>query len=303
MAPGVGQKMETSMAEKRRKRHSPAQIISRLREADAGLNAGDSLAAVLQKLQVSGESTGAVRVAAAGEGKNRPVSAPVTVEDALATEGADPVDTGSFRFERSGPRVDVALPIRYELSGTAVNGVDYEQLSGRHVFAPQQTSSLVEVVMLEDDEVEPDEEIQVALQGNPTGLVSAGLGNAVAVVTGQAKIRAKGQIDEFAPAVVDMSSRPPGNMAELIVWRTDQRAFWVYEGGVPTPLGASPAVTNAELRIVDQSRIIATNELEVIFEWTGPVRQEGREWSYRIQLCDATQVRPAAPLWVIVKVF
>lgn len=147
------------MAEKRRKRHSPAQIISRLREADAGLNAGDSLAAVLQKLQVSGESTGAVRVAAAGEGKNRPVSAPVTVEDALATEGADPVDTGSFRFERSGPRVDVALPIRYELSGTALNGVDYEQLSGRHVFAPQQTSSLVEVVMLEDDEVEPDEEV------------------------------------------------------------------------------------------------------------------------------------------------
>lgn len=41
------------MSEKRRKRHSPEQVISKLREADAWLNAGESLAQVLQKLQVS----------------------------------------------------------------------------------------------------------------------------------------------------------------------------------------------------------------------------------------------------------
>lgn len=41
------------MSEKRRKRHSPDQIINKLREADAWLNAGESLAQVLQKLQVS----------------------------------------------------------------------------------------------------------------------------------------------------------------------------------------------------------------------------------------------------------
>lgn len=41
------------MSEKRRKRHTPEQIISKLRDADAWLNAGESLAQVLQKLQVS----------------------------------------------------------------------------------------------------------------------------------------------------------------------------------------------------------------------------------------------------------
>lgn len=38
---------------KRRKRHSPEQIVRKLRDADAMLNAGQDLAAVLQSLEVS----------------------------------------------------------------------------------------------------------------------------------------------------------------------------------------------------------------------------------------------------------
>ena len=38
---------------KRRKRHSPEQIVRKLRDADALLNAGKDLAAVLQTLEVS----------------------------------------------------------------------------------------------------------------------------------------------------------------------------------------------------------------------------------------------------------
>jgi transposase-like protein len=41
------------MSERRRKRHSPDQIISKLREADGWLTSGESMAAVCQKLQVS----------------------------------------------------------------------------------------------------------------------------------------------------------------------------------------------------------------------------------------------------------
>jgi len=37
----------------RRKRHTPEQIVAKLREADALLNAGQSLAQVLQHLEVS----------------------------------------------------------------------------------------------------------------------------------------------------------------------------------------------------------------------------------------------------------
>ena len=44
------------MSTKRRKRHSPEQIVAKLRDADAMLNAGKDLAAVLQALEVS-EST------------------------------------------------------------------------------------------------------------------------------------------------------------------------------------------------------------------------------------------------------
>jgi transposase-like protein len=41
------------MTTKRRKRHSPEQIVRKLRDADAMLNSGKDLAAVLQALEVS----------------------------------------------------------------------------------------------------------------------------------------------------------------------------------------------------------------------------------------------------------
>lgn len=44
------------MNTRRRKRHTPEQIVKKLRDADAMLNAGKDLAAVLQALEVS-EST------------------------------------------------------------------------------------------------------------------------------------------------------------------------------------------------------------------------------------------------------
>ena len=44
------------MSTKRRRRHSPEQVVKKLRDADAMLNAGQDLASVLQSLEVS-EST------------------------------------------------------------------------------------------------------------------------------------------------------------------------------------------------------------------------------------------------------
>ncbi|MBC7964370.1 MAG: transposase [Fuerstia sp.] len=41
------------MSTKRRKRHSPEQIVTRLRDADAMLNSGQSVAAMLQSLEIS----------------------------------------------------------------------------------------------------------------------------------------------------------------------------------------------------------------------------------------------------------
>lgn len=41
------------MTNKRRKRHTPEQIVKKLRDADAMLNAGKDLAVVLQTLEIS----------------------------------------------------------------------------------------------------------------------------------------------------------------------------------------------------------------------------------------------------------
>jgi transposase-like protein len=41
------------MTTKRRKRHSPEQVVRKLRDADAMLNSGKDLAAVLQALEIS----------------------------------------------------------------------------------------------------------------------------------------------------------------------------------------------------------------------------------------------------------
>jgi hypothetical protein len=47
---------ETLMTTKRRKRHNPEQIVRKLRDADALLNAGKDLATVLQALEISESS-------------------------------------------------------------------------------------------------------------------------------------------------------------------------------------------------------------------------------------------------------
>jgi putative transposase len=44
------------MSEKRRKRHTPEQIVRKLRDADAMLSVGKDMAAVLQTLEVSGST-------------------------------------------------------------------------------------------------------------------------------------------------------------------------------------------------------------------------------------------------------
>ena len=44
---------ETLMTKKRRKRHNPEQIVKKLRDADAMLNSGKDLGAVLQALEIA----------------------------------------------------------------------------------------------------------------------------------------------------------------------------------------------------------------------------------------------------------
>jgi len=99
-------------------------------------------------------------------------SVSVVAEDDVATGGADPADNGTFRFERSGPGQNRALVAHYDLSGTATNGQDYELLDGRVVFAPGETSKLVDVVAVNDGTPEVEENAVPSVQEDGTIFVA-----------------------------------------------------------------------------------------------------------------------------------
>jgi hypothetical protein len=65
------------MTTRRRKRRSPEQIVRKLRDADALLNAGKDLAAVLQALEVSEAGNSALARASGGRDPLHRVGLPV----------------------------------------------------------------------------------------------------------------------------------------------------------------------------------------------------------------------------------
>lgn len=94
------------------------------------------------------------------------VALSVVAKDPVAMESgpADGPDSATFTIRRvSGPR-DVDVPVFYSLGGTAVNGVDYERLSGR-VLLPKGAESVdVEIVPIPDKAIEGDEGIVFTLE-------------------------------------------------------------------------------------------------------------------------------------------
>jgi hypothetical protein len=76
--------------------------------------------------------------------------------------GPDGQDTGRFTIHRSGP-TEMPLTVYYQLSGAAVNGVDYELLA-QHAFIPSGESSVdLEVRPLHDEQVEGIEHVELRL--------------------------------------------------------------------------------------------------------------------------------------------
>lgn len=85
----------------------------------------------------------------------------VTVEatDDSATEGGD---TGTFTFTRTGPTT-AGLTTFFTLSGTADEGLDYENLGTSVTFSPGQATATKTVVAINDIEVEDPETVILTL--------------------------------------------------------------------------------------------------------------------------------------------
>lgn len=91
----------------------------------------------------------------------RPVVA-VVATDATAAEGETPTNTGTFTITRSGDTT-TALTVAYTLGGTAINGVDYSELSGTVEIPAGQTSATITITPLDDSLIEGDETVVLTL--------------------------------------------------------------------------------------------------------------------------------------------
>ena len=96
----------------------------------------------------------------------------VRVVDDEAIEGADPVDTGVFRFTRSDP-VDLDMIVDYAVAGSASPGGDYIALAGTATIPAGAHSVDVVVTALDDAEVEGSEDVVVTVLERPDYVVGS----------------------------------------------------------------------------------------------------------------------------------
>ena len=94
-------------------------------------------------------------------------SVKIVVSDAKATEGGD---SGSFTIIRTGS-TQTPLDVTYSLGGTATPGTDYQALSGLATIPVGATSTVINVIPVNDAVTEPDETVTVTLTPQPNYLV------------------------------------------------------------------------------------------------------------------------------------
>jgi hypothetical protein len=102
----------------------------------------------------------------------------LTVTDAIATERktTEVQDPGQFRITRSGDLTS-ALTVNYSISGSATNGIDYSQLSGRISFVAEQSSVLIPINILDDAIAESRESLTLTITsgaGYTIGSINSG---------------------------------------------------------------------------------------------------------------------------------
>jgi alpha-mannosidase len=94
-------------------------------------------------------------------------SVKIVVSDAKATESGD---SGSFTIIRTGS-TQTPLDVTYSLGGTATPGTDYQALSGLATIPVGATSTVINVIPVNDAVTEPDETVTVTLTPQPNYLV------------------------------------------------------------------------------------------------------------------------------------
>jgi hypothetical protein len=80
-------------------------------------------------------------------------------------DAAEPSTAGAFALRRGG-NVGSPLTVNYTLGGTAVNGVDYQTLSGTTNFAAGVTNIVVPIVPIDNNVIDPGKNVVLTLAAN-----------------------------------------------------------------------------------------------------------------------------------------
>lgn len=82
--------------------------------------------------------------------------------DAIATEGANPADNGTFIVTRNGD-ISQPLTVYYSFAGSALHGVDYLQMPGSVVIPAGQANAAITIEAIDDGIGEVDETVTILL--------------------------------------------------------------------------------------------------------------------------------------------
>ena len=97
---------------------------------------------------------------------------PTVVIVATKNLASEKGDRGIFTISRTGD-TSSGLKVGYTVLGTAINGTDYQKLSGQVLIRAGSTSAVVRVIPLADSEVEGRETVKLKLLRSPTYTVGS----------------------------------------------------------------------------------------------------------------------------------
>ena len=102
----------------------------------------------------------------------------IMATDAAASEAGP--DNGAFSVSRSG-NTDLDLEVKYNISGTATAGSDYESIASSVIIPAGSESAAIPVIPLDDFVAEADETVILTIVSDPSYIVSASDSAAVTI--------------------------------------------------------------------------------------------------------------------------
>ncbi|AFY96341.1 Calx-beta domain-containing protein [Chamaesiphon minutus] len=104
-----------------------------------------------------------------------PLSLSVSDADAAETKTGETPNPGQFIITRGGD-LNKSLSVRYTLSGTSINGADYQRLAGTSIFAVGSDKAVVDIQAIDDKIYEGTENVTLSFSTDDYTLTGASSG-------------------------------------------------------------------------------------------------------------------------------